>query len=80
MLIETAPLDTGHRERLPLLVGCLMPLQLGEAHGTQTRIEMKAQLASRACLTIAKAGELFRVAAQKFDLEARFVIAIDRLR
>src|SRR5919108_2830143 len=74
MLITTTPLATGQRERHSALVGYLTGLQLGEAHGAQTGIAMKPQLACRAGLTIAQARELFGVAAQKFDLETRFVV------
>lgn len=74
--MKTTPLETGHGERRASLIGYLRGLKLGEAHGAQTGIEMKAQLACRAGLTIAQACELFGVAEQKFDLKARFVITI----
>src|SRR6476659_3183631 len=78
MLVETAPLETGHGKGRLWLATRLACFELGEAYSTETRIEMKVQLPCGACLTIAQPGELFRVAEQKFDLEARFVIAIDR--
>ena len=79
MLIELTPLETRHGERRLGPTGTLPSLQLGEAHSAQTRMKMKAQLACRARLTIAEARELFGIAEQKCDLEARFVIPGDRL-
>ena len=79
MLIETTPFETRHGERSLGLIGMLASLQLREAHRAQTRIKMKAQLAGRTRLTIAEACELFGIAEQKFDLETRFVIPVDRL-
>jgi hypothetical protein len=79
MLIEIASFETRHGERCPWVVSGLTGLQLGEAHGAQTRMEMAAPRVCGARLTIAETRELLSVAAQKFDLKARFVIAVDRL-
>lgn len=79
MLINLTPLETRHGERSLGPIGTLASLQLGEAHGAQTRIKMKAQLACRARLTIAQTCERCGVAEQQFDLEAGFVITVDRL-
>jgi hypothetical protein len=79
MLIEIPSLETRHGERGLRRIGTLARLQLCKAYGAQTRINMKAQLVSGARLAIAQARELFGIAEQKFDLEARFVIPVDRL-
>jgi hypothetical protein len=42
-------------------------------------MKMNAQLVRRARLAIVQARELLGVAEQTFDLEARFVIPVDRL-
>jgi len=57
----------------------LARLKRGEAHSAQMRMKMQTPLACRARLTVAQARELFGVAAQQFDLETRFVIAVERL-
>jgi hypothetical protein len=77
--METASFETRHGERRPWLSSGLTGLQLGEAHGTQTRLEMNAPLVSGPRLTIAETREWFGVAAQKFALTARCVTAVERL-
>ena len=67
MLIEAAPLEAGHREGSSWPAGCLPGLQFGQAHGAETRIEMKPQLGCRARLAITQAGELLGVAEQKLN-------------
>jgi len=66
MLVETAPLETGHGARHTVLIGSLTGLQLDKAHGAQTRMAMQAQRVGRARLTIAQPGELGRLRQQKF--------------
>ncbi len=79
MLIELPSLETCHGERGTRLLGALARLQLCEAHGAQTRMQMTAPRVSRARLAIVQARKLCGVAEQTFDLEARFVIPVDRL-
>src|SRR5215813_5840881 len=80
MLIESPPLETRHGKRLGGVSSLLTRFKLSEGHGAQTRVEVKVEFGLRASLTIGQAGKLFAVAKQKLDLEARFVIPVERQR
>ena len=80
MLIESPTLEAGHGKRLVAVATLMMRFELGKGHGTQTGIEVEIEFGFGAGLAIAQSGELFGVAKEKFDLETRFVIAVELQR
>src|ERR671926_72667 len=80
MLIESPPFETRHGKRLGGVSSLLTRFKLSEGHSAQTRVEVKVEFGLRAGLTIGQARKLFAVAKQKLDLEARFVVAVERQR
>src|SRR6266545_6881168 len=80
MLIESPPLEARHGKRLGGGSLLLTRFKRSEGHGAQTRVEVKVAFGLRAGLPIGQAGQLFAVAKQTLDLEARFVIPGERQR
>ena len=78
MRVETPPDEAGHRERGREVTVGLDRLQFTEGHRGEAGIDLKGEGIGSAGLAMGEAGERLAVAAEKFNLEAGFVIPVER--
>ena len=78
MCVETPPDEAGHRERGREVTVGLDGLQFAEGHRGEAGIDMKGHRIGSAGLAMGEPGELLAVAEEKFNLEAGFVIPVER--
>ena len=78
MLSESPTFEACHGKRPLCGAYVLAGLQFCQGQRRQARIEMEVEFRLRAGLTVTQTGKLFGIAKQKFDLEARLVIAVER--
>jgi len=80
MLIKVPAFQARHGEGGQLVMRVLSCFQFGKGHSHQAHIEMESQLSLRAGLAVAQTRKLFGITEQEFNLEARFVKAIEACR
>ena len=80
MLIESASLETQHRNRFIAVILLLARFKLRYIHRAQTGIEVEVKLGFGARLAITETRKLFRIAEDEFNLKARFVKTIESQR